>query len=149
MARIAGVDIPREKRLEISLTYIFGVGLPTSQKICAELELELSDSSTDVTAESAEGTTPLHQVALRSHVVLPRDFGFDGTLAWVDELDTGNIDDYVRLDLRLSWRPMENLELSLVGQNLADPHQEFGDGLLTQATKVPRGVYGGIRWLGW
>ena len=30
MARIAGVDIPREKRLEISLTYIFGVGLPTS-----------------------------------------------------------------------------------------------------------------------
>ncbi len=40
MARIAGVDIPREKRLEISLTYIFGIGLPTSQKICAELELD-------------------------------------------------------------------------------------------------------------
>ena len=34
MARIAGVDIPREKRLEISLTYIFGVGRSTSQKIC-------------------------------------------------------------------------------------------------------------------
>ncbi len=34
MARIAGVDIPREKRLEISLTYIFGIGRPTSQKIC-------------------------------------------------------------------------------------------------------------------
>ena len=33
MARIAGVDIPREKRLEISLTYIFGIGLPTAQKI--------------------------------------------------------------------------------------------------------------------
>jgi len=40
MARIAGVDIPREKRLEISLTYIFGIGLPTSQKICSELELD-------------------------------------------------------------------------------------------------------------
>ena len=39
MARIAGVDIPREKRLEISLTYIFGIGLPTSQKICDELGL--------------------------------------------------------------------------------------------------------------
>jgi small subunit ribosomal protein S13 len=34
MARIAGVDIPREKRLEISLTYIFGIGLTTSQEVC-------------------------------------------------------------------------------------------------------------------
>ena len=34
MARIAGVDIPREKRLEISLTYIFGIGRTTAQQIC-------------------------------------------------------------------------------------------------------------------
>ena len=34
MARISGVDIPREKRLEISLTYIFGVGRTTSKRIC-------------------------------------------------------------------------------------------------------------------
>ena len=36
MARIAGVDLPREKRDEIGLTYIYGIGLPTSQKILAE-----------------------------------------------------------------------------------------------------------------
>ena len=35
MARIAGVDLPREKRLEIGLTYIFGIGLATSRKILA------------------------------------------------------------------------------------------------------------------
>ena len=35
MARIAGVDIPNEKRIVISLTYIFGIGLPTSKKILA------------------------------------------------------------------------------------------------------------------
>ena len=35
MARIAGVDIPREKRVEIALTYIYGIGLTTSQKILA------------------------------------------------------------------------------------------------------------------
>jgi small subunit ribosomal protein S13 len=35
MARIAGVDLPREKRIEIGLTYIFGIGLPTSKKILA------------------------------------------------------------------------------------------------------------------
>lgn len=40
MARISGVDIPREKRLEISLTYIFGIGKPTAQRICAELGLD-------------------------------------------------------------------------------------------------------------
>ena len=39
MARIAGVDIPREKRLEISLTYIFGVGRTTAQKICGDTDL--------------------------------------------------------------------------------------------------------------
>ena len=33
MARIAGVDLPREKRVEVALTYIYGVGLPTSQRI--------------------------------------------------------------------------------------------------------------------
>jgi small subunit ribosomal protein S13 len=40
MARIAGVDIPREKRLEISLTYIYGIGLPTAQHVCRELSLD-------------------------------------------------------------------------------------------------------------
>jgi len=36
MARIQGVDLPREKRVEIGLTYIFGIGLPTSQQILKE-----------------------------------------------------------------------------------------------------------------
>ena len=36
MARISGIDIPREKRVEVALTYIFGIGLPTSQKILAQ-----------------------------------------------------------------------------------------------------------------
>lgn len=35
MARIAGIDLPREKRVEIGLTYIYGIGLPTSHKILA------------------------------------------------------------------------------------------------------------------
>jgi small subunit ribosomal protein S13 len=35
MARIAGIDIPREKRVEVALTYIYGIGLPTAQKILA------------------------------------------------------------------------------------------------------------------
>jgi small subunit ribosomal protein S13 len=40
MARIAGVDIPREKRVEVSLTYIFGIGRTRSQQICGALEID-------------------------------------------------------------------------------------------------------------
>jgi small subunit ribosomal protein S13 len=36
MARIAGIDLPREKRIEIALTYIYGIGLPTAQRILAQ-----------------------------------------------------------------------------------------------------------------
>jgi small subunit ribosomal protein S13 len=51
MARIAGVDIPREKRLEISLTYIFGIGLTTSQKICADLGLDRDTKVSNLTED--------------------------------------------------------------------------------------------------
>jgi small subunit ribosomal protein S13 len=51
MARIAGVDIPREKRLEISLTYIFGIGLTTSRKICSSLELDPDTKVSNLTED--------------------------------------------------------------------------------------------------
>ncbi|MFZ9275006.1 MAG: 30S ribosomal protein S13 [Acidimicrobiia bacterium] len=51
MARISGVDIPREKRLEISLTYIFGIGKPTAQRMCAELGIDPNTRVRDLTEE--------------------------------------------------------------------------------------------------
>ncbi len=39
MARIAGVDLPREKRLEVALTYIYGIGRPSAEKILQEAEV--------------------------------------------------------------------------------------------------------------
>ena len=51
MARIAGVDIPREKRLEISLTYIFGIGRSTSQKICDATGLSPNTRVRDLTED--------------------------------------------------------------------------------------------------
>ncbi len=51
MARIAGVDIPREKRLEISLTYIFGIGLTTSRTICRSLELDPNTKVSNLTED--------------------------------------------------------------------------------------------------
>lgn len=51
MARIAGVDIPREKRVEIALTYIFGVGLTTSQKILAQTSINPDTRVRDLTED--------------------------------------------------------------------------------------------------
>ena len=51
MARIAGVDIPREKRVEISLTYIYGIGLPTSQKILAQTNVNPDTRVRDLTED--------------------------------------------------------------------------------------------------
>ena len=44
MARIAGVDIPRAKRLVISLTYIYGIGPSVSKKICAAVDIDAGDT---------------------------------------------------------------------------------------------------------
>ena len=51
MARISGVDIPREKRLEISLTYIFGIGRSTAQRICADTNLDKNTRVRDLTED--------------------------------------------------------------------------------------------------
>lgn len=59
MARIAGVDIPREKRVEVALTYILGIGLSTSQKILTQTQIS---PDTRVDALSDEEVTKLRSV---------------------------------------------------------------------------------------
>ncbi len=51
MARISGVDIPREKRLEISLTYIYGIGRTIAKQVCAETGINPDTRVRDLTDE--------------------------------------------------------------------------------------------------
>ena len=51
MARIAGIDLPREKRVEIGLTYIYGIGLSTSQKILATTGINPDTRIKDLTED--------------------------------------------------------------------------------------------------
>jgi small subunit ribosomal protein S13 len=51
MARIAGVNLPNQKRLEIGLTYIYGIGQPTAQKICVALGLSADTKVRDLTED--------------------------------------------------------------------------------------------------
>ena len=51
MARIAGVNLPTQKRLEVGLTYIYGIGPSTARKICKQLELDPDEKVRDLTDE--------------------------------------------------------------------------------------------------
>ncbi|MDD4237563.1 MAG: 30S ribosomal protein S13 [Desulfotomaculaceae bacterium] len=66
MARIAGVDLPREKRVEIALTYIYGIGKPTSQKVLAETKV---NPDTRVKNLTEEEITRLREAIERDHKV--------------------------------------------------------------------------------
>lgn len=66
MARIAGVDIPRNKRIEISLTYIFGIGRTSSHQILAEAEV---NPDTRVRDLSEAEVTRLRQIVEKEYTV--------------------------------------------------------------------------------
>ena len=51
MARLVGVDLPRDKRIEVALTYIYGIGLTTSKKILAETGVNPDTRTNDLTEE--------------------------------------------------------------------------------------------------
>ncbi len=70
MARIAGIDLPRNKRIEISLTYLYGVGRKTAQKVC-----ELAD------VDPATKTDHLNESeVIKLREVIERDFIVEGDL---------------------------------------------------------------------
>jgi small subunit ribosomal protein S13 len=66
MARIAGIDIPREKRVETALTYIYGVGLSTSKKLLAQANI---NPDTRVAALTEDQVTRLRELIDRRYKV--------------------------------------------------------------------------------
>lgn len=70
MARISGVDLPREKRVEVGLTYIYGIGLHTSQKILEQTGVNPDTRVRDLTDEEAN----------RLREVIDRDYRVEGDL---------------------------------------------------------------------
>ena len=70
MARISGVDLPRSKRLEIALTYIYGIGRTTAREICAKSEIDPA-SKTDILSEGE---------VVRLREVIERDYKVEGDL---------------------------------------------------------------------
>ncbi len=70
MARIAGVDIPNEKRISTSLTYIFGIGSFTAQEICGKANVDPETKTRDLTEDQTRTIIG----------VIDKDFQVEGTL---------------------------------------------------------------------
>jgi small subunit ribosomal protein S13 len=70
MARIAGIDIPREKRVEVALTYVYGVGLSSSQKILKQTNINPDTRVRDLTEDQVN----------RLREVIDRSFKVEGDL---------------------------------------------------------------------
>ena len=66
MARIAGVDLPRGKRIEIALTYIYGIGRNSSQKMLSEAGIDWDIKSDELTSEQ---TTRIRKIIDEKHIV--------------------------------------------------------------------------------
>jgi small subunit ribosomal protein S13 len=70
MARIAGIDLPRSKRLDIALTYIFGVGRTTASQICAKAEID-GETKVDVLSDGE---------VVRIREIIENDYKVEGDL---------------------------------------------------------------------
>jgi small subunit ribosomal protein S13 len=77
VARISGVDIPREKRLEISLTYIFGVGRTLAQRVCSETDTNPDTRVRDLTDEEVTRLRTWIDANLKVEGDLRRDIAQD------------------------------------------------------------------------
>ncbi|MEO1062916.1 MAG: 30S ribosomal protein S13 [Actinomycetota bacterium] len=77
MARISGVDIPREKHVEVSLTYLYGIGRTTAQQICDSLGIDRSTRVRDLTDEEVSRIRAYIESNLRVEGDLRREVSQD------------------------------------------------------------------------
>jgi iron complex outermembrane recepter protein len=117
-----------------------------------KLKMLLEGTSTDeINKGNAQGDTPRHQVSLRSGFDLDRQVTLDlwvrGT-GRIASIDGTAIPGYVTMDVRMAWKPVKNLEFSVVGQNLFhNQHQEFiPEYINTLPSQVVRSGYGKVTW---
>jgi len=113
-------------------------------------KLHLQPTSTDVEAVLLEGYSPNHQASFRSLLNLSSQVELDTAIYYTDDLNTQNLSDYTRFDLRLGWRPSENLSVSLGVRNLFDSqHSEFNFGARGAPillNEIPRAYYARLRY---
>jgi iron complex outermembrane receptor protein len=95
----------------------------------------------NITELLSQGSNPRHLFSMRSYLDITHQVDFDVWFRFVGRLPERDIDGYTVMDSRLAWRPKNNIEISLVAQNLLESgHSEFS------TLEVERSLYGKIDW---
>lgn len=113
----AAVDVDATERLRFRTAYTY-----------FEMNFQ-ADGSDSVFGpiEDRDDLIPVHHANLRAYYDLGDHWEVDGAVYYVDRLPYFDVDSYVRVDVRLGWRPRAGLELAIGAQNLNDPeHEEAG-----------------------
>ena len=102
----------------------------------------------DPTTGGADKVNPQHQLSLRSNYDISEKIQLNLWLRYTSKIEFYNIPDYVTMDAKLAFKPVKNIELFLVGQNLfSESHREFvSDIVPSTAARIPRGIFVGARW---
>ncbi len=113
------------------------------------MDLRPKSSSLDTTTANTENNTPSFQWHLRSYLDLPHNLELDTAVYHVGRIGNLRVPAYVRWDVRLGWKPKDNIELSIGVLNINDSsHPEFTEGqiALRSNSEAPRSVYGKLTW---
>lgn len=112
-----------------------------------ETLMENGPGSNDPTSVAGyEGSSPRHQATIQSFLNLPKKLEFEQTYRYVSALPAQTVKSYSTADARLGWLFIRQMDLSVVGQNLMQPHHaEFG-GDPGGLVGIKRSVYAQITW---
>jgi len=107
-----------------------------------------SPSQDTKTGPETDGNDPHQHARLRSHVDLPHKIGWDTSVYFTDQLASGAVPSYTRLDTGGTWQWSERLAISFFGENLLKArHPEFlDDAGATRVTLIRRGWYARMAW---
>jgi iron complex outermembrane recepter protein len=112
-----------------------------------DMELENNPGSNDPTTVAAdEGSSPRHQVAIQSLVNLSKKLEFDQTYRYVSALPAQTVASYQTMDTRFGWHITPELELSVGGQNLLQPHYAQYGGDPGGLVQIKRSAYLKLVW---
>ena len=128
----------------------WGVEAAATWRAAENLRIEGSYSflhvHSDASLGDVEENSPANQGQIRAYLDVTDDLELNGAAYYVDVARNAESQAYIRLDVGLTWRPTENLEVSVWGQNLLDEgHVEFNNPFIQDAlAEVQRGVYGQV-----
>lgn len=113
-----------------------------------EMDILFNPDSSDTLSEYDAGVSPRHQFQIQSRLNLTSKLDFDAALYYVDALKSVNIESYYRTDLRLAYRPINGIEISLVGQKLfyGDKRETTRPFYMTHNANKGSDIYGKIKW---